>query len=1444
MSESPEARREWLIGGGAMGACLRAKDWSLTPLGPMAQWPASLRTTVSLALDSNFPISLVWGEHHTQIYNDGYWPICGPKHPHSMGQDFTECWATAFPVIGDAFRSALAGTTAFLEDQRIFVDRLGFLEETFFTFSFSPIRDETGEIVGLFHPVTETTEKMIGQRHARCLRDLAATAAPAQSIDEGFALAAQALKAYPYDVPFALFYRIDEAGDTARLVSHTGLAPDSAACVARVDFASGDQGWPLVRSARAGMPLQIDDVAARLPPLVCGEYPEPIQSAILLPIFLPGGERLAGMVVAGVSPRRPLQESYRAFLDMVGAGVTAITASAGAHAAERERTDALAAIDRAKTEFFSNVSHELRTPLTLILGMLEDELSQDAEGAPRAGRDRIVVAHRNALRLLKLVNTLLDFSRIQAGRAEIARDATDLATLTKDLASNFRSACDRLGLSLVVDCPPLPGPVYIDREMWEKIVLNLISNAIKFTLEGGIEVSLRQVGEDAQLTVRDTGVGIAADELPRIFERFYRVRGTAGRTHEGTGIGLALVRELASLHGGNVQAQSVVGSGSTFCVRIPRGSSDVPPEGASLGHRVSTAMGADPYVEEALRWSVGSRPGSSDAPGVASAMSAGPATSPESVDRSTPIAGGAAAIRPRIVWADDNADMREYVQRLLEAKFSVEAVMDGEQALAASLRDPPDLVLSDVMMPRMDGFALLHALRADERTRTVPLVLLSARAGEESRVQGRAAGANDYLVKPFSARELLSVVSSQIEMAGLRREVQSALLAKQTAEAVIGRERAEARSQAKSMFLANMSHEIRTPMNAIIGLVHLMGRDARDALQRDRLAKIDIAAKHLLQVINDILDVSKIESGKMTLEDSEFSVDELVARAFEMVRGTAHDKGLELVLDTDSLPDRMRGDPTRLSQALINLLSNGVKFTERGWVRLSAEPLGEDRAGLQVRFKVQDTGPGIAPEIQAALFAPFEQADGSITRQHGGTGLGLALTRHLARMMGGEAGVESTPGEGSTFWFTAKLARGDEAGERAAPIPLKGLRALLVDDLPEALSAIGDRLQTLGMHVDLQNSGSAALRHVESEMAAGRPFDVMLIDWRMPPPDGIETLRAMRRLLGAGTPTSILVTAFNEEVMWREARETHYDAVLVKPITASALHDCLVRLRRRQGAAVAPAPSERGEAEATLLRRHAGQRVLLAEDNPVNREVVAELLGGVGLVVESADDGARAVELAMARPHDLILMDMQMPGMDGLAATRIIRQRKGRATPIVAMTANAFTEDRAACLAAGMNDHIAKPVDLAVLYATLLRWLPLRDSRALDELAPREGTAGSLAERLANVDGFDVGFALHYVGGKPQSLERALRHFVNAYRDGEPALTAVGPDAAAHWRTACHSLRGCCATLGAVHLLRSVASFESAISMSVDALTLAPEASALQEQLLRLVAALRSAIGM
>jgi signal transduction histidine kinase len=739
----------FIAGEGEMGKLIRSMDWSTSPLGPIDSWPHSLRTVVSLCLASTFPINIIWGPKHVQMYNDGYWPICGTKHPRAMGQDYTECWASAWPVIGDAFARALAGEPAFLEDQRMFLDRKGYLEETFFTFSFSPIRDETGGVGGLFHPVTEVTSKMLSERRTRALRDLALRTAKAKNVREVFALAAQSLQEHDLDVPFALVYELDAGGSRATLAARFGLAPASAAAPEEIHLdRDASQGWPLAEALRAGGPLHVRGLEHRHGCLVAGPYPEAPNAAVLVPITPAGSERARAVVVFGVSSRLELDDPYSAFFELVAAAITAAITSANAYEDQRRRAEALAELDRAKTAFFSNVSHEFRTPLTLMLGPIEDLLAGAHGELAAAQREQLRMVQRSSLRLQKLVNALLDFARIEAGRIQASYEPVDLAALTRDLASAFRSAVERAGLDFVVDCQPV-GDVHVDRDMWEKIVLNLLSNALKFTFEGRIEVALRRVLHGVSLRVTDTGVGVPPEHVPRLFERFHRVQGTRARSDEGSGIGLALIHELARLHGGSVEADTEVGRGTTFTVTVPTRPDNLPEERIAAARTMaSTSLGAAPFMEEALQWvsddgDVAGRPASG-----ASAAHGG--------------RGG------RVLVADDNADMRSYLRRILEPHWEVEVVRDGVEALAAARARQPDLLLTDVMMPGLDGFALVRALREDDRTRAIPIVMLSARAGDEARAEGIEAGVEDYLVKPFSTRELLARVRTHLELGRLR----------------------------------------------------------------------------------------------------------------------------------------------------------------------------------------------------------------------------------------------------------------------------------------------------------------------------------------------------------------------------------------------------------------------------------------------------------------------------------------------------------------------------------------------------------------------------------------------------------------------------------------------------------------------------------------------------
>jgi PAS domain S-box-containing protein len=758
--EKAVAVESLFAGDSEMARLMRAHDWSQTRLGDISGWAPSLKTTVSVCLNSRFPMVIWWGKELVLLYNDAWRPILGTKHPKALGRPGQEVWSEIWDVIGVQLNSVLETAQAtWSDDMLLLVDRYGYTEEAYFTYSYSPIFLESGEVGGAFTAVTETTRRVIGERRLSTLRELAASTVEAKSVEATCRIASATLANNPYDVPFALLYLVEQDGKQACLVETVRVEKETSVSPEWVDLNQAEGCWQFERVRNTGDAEIIDDLITRFGVLTGGVWDDPVRSAIVLPIAQAGQKHLlAGFLVLGISPRREFDDEYRGFFDLVASNVVTAIANAQAYEEERKRAEALAELDRAKTAFFSNVSHEFRTPLTLMLSPLEELSISLSERLQPDEREQLQLIQRNGLRLQKLVNTLLDFSRIEAGRVQASYEPTDLAVYTSELASVFRSLIERAGMSLVIDCSVLPKPVYVDREMWEKIVLNLISNAFKFTFDGSITVRLKSVDNSVELSVTDTGVGVPKAELPRLFERFYRLSKTRSRTYEGSGIGLALVQELVKLHGGTIRVTSQVERGTTFAIAIPFGTAHLPPDRIEATRTLtSTALGVNSYVVEASRWIADAASEQNEAITSESLL----AVSTRSKQSSTPTA--------RILLADDNADMRDYVKRLLSQYWNVETVGDGFAALETIAQRPPDLVLSDVMMPRLDGFGLLRELRCDPTTQNIPVILLSARAGEEARIKGLEAGADDYLTKPFSARELLARVESNLKLAQLRK---------------------------------------------------------------------------------------------------------------------------------------------------------------------------------------------------------------------------------------------------------------------------------------------------------------------------------------------------------------------------------------------------------------------------------------------------------------------------------------------------------------------------------------------------------------------------------------------------------------------------------------------------------------------------------------------------
>ena len=742
-----------------MGALMRAHDWLATPLGAPATWPQSLRTVVRILLSSRYQMWMGWGDALSFFYNDAYRPTLGVKHTWALGASAREVWKEIWPDIGPRIERVLkSGEATWDEGLLLFLERSGYPEETYHTFSYSPLSDDQGAIVGMLCVVTEETDRVIGERRLSSLSELASQIAGKNTSAGVLAAAEHSLSANLKDLPFTLICQFDSDG-VARLTCATGVEPGHP--IAPTAIAGGVDGapWPAGELLAHPSVLTIDLLGRHFEQLPGGAWSKPPREAVVAPMARQGQYGPAGFLVAGINPYRRLDESYTGFINLVASQIGAGLANAQSYEEERRRAEALAEIDKAKTTFFSNVSHEFRTPLTLMLSPLEEVLTFSVGQVDPDTRSLVSVAHRNGVRLLKLVNTLLDFSRIEAGRVTANYQPTDLADYTAELASNFRSAFDKAGLRLVIDTKPLPQLVYVDRDMWEKIILNLLSNAFKFTFEGEIGITVRAMsdGSQVEVSVHDTGTGIPTEQLPHLFERFRRIEGARGRSFEGSGIGLALVQELVKLHGGNIGVRSEIGRGSKFTINIPFGTGHLSSYRLSAPPKqISTHTRAQAYVDEAMGWLHGHS--TSDLPQASSSEDLG-------IDKNVAAAGD-----ELVLLADDNTDMRDYVRRLLAERYQVETVGDGQAALEAAWRRRPDLIVSDVMMPRLDGFGLLQALRNDSQLRDVPVILLSARAGEEAKVEGLEAGADDYLSKPFSARELLARVRANIDMAALRRE--------------------------------------------------------------------------------------------------------------------------------------------------------------------------------------------------------------------------------------------------------------------------------------------------------------------------------------------------------------------------------------------------------------------------------------------------------------------------------------------------------------------------------------------------------------------------------------------------------------------------------------------------------------------------------------------------
>ena len=1060
-------------------------------------------------------------------------------------------------------------------------------------------------------------------------------------------LAMTAFAAGRRDVPFAAIHAIDPV---TRDISLAGTAGIDEAALARLPL----ETW-LRASSVAIHPVE------ELRGLPCGDWSRPPTHVAVMPIDASGKAGREFALVMGLNPFRQVDEAYRGFIELVAGQVDAAIANALAYEEERKRAEALAELDRAKTAFFSNVSHEFRTPLTLMLAPVDDLLGEP--GIQPAQRERLELVRRNGLRMQKLVNGLLDFSRIEAGRAQARYCATDLAALTADLASSFRSAMERAGLVLTVDCPPLGEPAYVDPDMWEKIVLNLLSNAFKFTFEGGVTVGVRRGEHSFVLSVSDTGTGIPASGLGQIFERFRRIDGARSRTHEGTGIGLALVQELAKLHGGTVGVESVEGRGSVFTVSIPRGKAHLP-AAWQVERRASTSSGVENYVTEALRW----LPDGDAAADGAQDTPASPVV-PEGE-------------RARIVWADDNPDMREYVRRLLGTRFDVEAVADGEAALAAMRREPPALVLSDVMMPRIDGLELVRILRADPKLRAIPVILLSARAGDEARIEGFDVGVDDYLYNPFRASELIARVSSRIELGKLQKLVE---------EERTGLVRLFAQTPIATAVIvgADLVFEMANPAySELVGGRQVVGKPLLEAVPELRGQGFD-------DLLREVMRSGEPHIGretKVTVTRNGRTEDIFCTFIYAPLRGSSGAAQGVIVIALD-VTDQVR------ARTEVENLAGALRESDRRkdeFIATLSHELRNPLAPLRNALQLLRIG-GDDPTRSSTVLDVMDRQVGHLVRL-------VDDLLEISRISRGAFELRRERVELSV------IVR--HAVDTAQPLLTAARHEVVLDLPPQPIWVDGDPVRVSQILANLLNN---AAKYTD-------PGGRIRVEVRREPAD----VRVQVIDNGSGISAQALSGLFEMFNRGEWARRGDKGGLGIGLALAR-------RLAEMHGGSLNAASEGRGRGSTftlTLPLAHdqvtqgvdgaeapapaiPSRRVLVVDDNRDAAETLSMVLEHLGVETRLAANGPEALAAFDGFRADAVLLDIGMPGMDGYEVARQLRTRfPDRKPMLVAITGWGQEDDRRRARAPGFDHHLVKPADLVALQELLASLEPAREPAA------------------------------------------------------------------------------------------------------------------------------------
>ncbi|PRP88229.1 response regulator receiver ATP-binding protein [Planoprotostelium fungivorum] len=1133
---------------GETGRMMIEYPWHETSIGPRDTWPVAYHSAIDSMLTSQWASSLMLGSDLLVVYNDHYRSVMGQKHPQKYAHPAEHVWQEIWPTIGPMLKGVMTdGKPNLSEDVMLPLNSGdgGSTKERYLSWCFSPLLNGN-EITAVLITVYETTSYVFNHGDTHVLKELSQL--QQKTRNDAINNSMQIMSQYSC-IPFNLFYCINRSGDHLVLTGNYTSSIGKSLCHRKISL--GDPKWSLTNAVREVFKtsqMKILDLNEGDQPITAEPHSRRIQQVLILPM----GK--LGVIMIGINPWRELDHHYSVFLQSIGSQITTVLVQIKNREEEAKRVKAMAELDREKTAFFSNMSHEFRTPLTLMLGPLDDLLQLDRNTPILHVEDSLQLIRRNSGRLLKLVNNLLNFTRIETGRMQLNMQPTNLCGAVMDFVSIFRSACEKSGLELIVNKSEREEIIAADINIWETIVYNLMSNALKYTMSGSITVNIQQDDREFTFGVTDTGVGISQEDQKKVFERFYRVAHAAGRSHEGSGIGLSLVRELVELHKGKASLTSLPGRGSTFSVTIPCTLSPHAPS-PLLSHADNQHADIDLMLP-------------SD-----SSSSKGDHSSQAHSSRGDDISND---ILPRILVVDDNSDMRGYLCKLLTGIGRMETARNGQEALDACKPGTiqPDLILSDVMMPIVDGLELLQRLRANVHTENIPIILITARTGEDSRHLGLGLGADDYMLKPFSALDLKARVISKLKLNEMRKESNRRELLRLQAEKV---------NHSKDLFIASLSHEMRTPLAPILLMIQDILLDhTLSTTNRDTLNLMNKNIKTEIQLIDDLLDVTKTTKDKMVLHTQMADGRELMDHTISNLRIDFTEKNQEVTFACTHDRVDIEADSVRLQQIYWNLLRNAIKFSpEHGKIQVTMTTEGD-----QMIVTVTDHGIGIDQETTDKIFRPFEQGEG-INQKFGGLGLGLSLCKSLALMHHGDLTVSSKGrGFGSTFSLSLPLTQPkpahdhhhdhhdhhhgidhhvhhlhrdeDENGvEEERDFDPKEWRVLLVEDDKTTLMVMRRVLSKLmGFNILKTADSCKAAR----EMAHNYDFNLLISDIGLPDGTGYDVITQLKGDCGQAFK-AIALSGYGMSEDIEKSRSHGFDLHLTKPIDLNLLKEVMRKMR-------------------------------------------------------------------------------------------------------------------------------------------------------------------------------------------------------------------------------------------------------------------------------------------